>query len=213
MPSFEEIVESVNERPIHIRIIILLLIITVLSGAFWYFYWDPKSQELNKLETNLQKRTKLKNEYENIARELPKFEAEFDRLSKEFQEASKKLPVTKEIPALIDSIYSSINASGLKPISFVPRKEVQKDVYIEIPISLDVRGSYFELANFFDRLSKLPRIVNIRNLNLKRGKSSGKIIELNAQFSAITFRVKPIPEGGAKSKTQTKSDKNRRKRR
>lgn len=210
MPSFEEIVESVNEKSPQVRIIILLVIIAILSGVFWYFYWDPKSQELKRLESNLQKRTKLKNEYENIARELPKFEAEFDRLSKEFQEASKKLPVTKEIPALIDSIYSSINASGLQPISFVPKKEVQKDVYIEIPIALDVRGSYFELANFFDRVSKLPRIVNIRDLDLTRSKSSGNTIELAAKFSAITFRIKPVQQGSPTTKTKTKNRNKRR---
>jgi len=210
MPSFEEIVESVNEKSPQVRIIILLVIIAILSGVFWYFYWDPKSQELKRLESNLQKRTKLKNEYENIARELPKFEAEFDRLSKEFKEASKKLPVTKEIPALIDSIYSSINASGLRPVSFVPKKEVQKDVYIEIPIALDVRGSYFELANFFDRVSKLPRIVNIRDLDLSRGNTSGNDIELVAKFSAITFRIKPVQQGTSQTKKGINRTKKRR---
>ena len=210
MPSFEELVESVNEKPPQVRIIILLVIVAILSGLFWYFYWQPKSQELKRLESNLQKRTKLKNEYENIARELPKFQAEFDRLSREFQEASKKLPVNKEIPALIDSIYSSINASGLRPISFDPKREVQKDVYIEIPIALDVRGSYFELANFFDRISKLPRIVNIRDLNLTRAKTSGNEVELSAKFSAITFRIKPIQQTTANNGSKTIKRKKRR---
>ena len=192
MAIFEDMVESINSKSFQARILILLVIIAVLAGAFYYFLLEPKQSEIKSLQTTLQKREKLRNEYENIARELPKFEAENKRLENEFKQAAKKLPVKKEIATLIDSIYSAVNASGLKPIAFTPKKEVQKEVYIEIPISLNVRGSYFELANFFDRIAKLPRIVNIRNLVLKVSKNTRKKMILNATFSAVTFRIKPV---------------------
>lgn len=192
MAIFEDMVESINSKPFQARLLILAVIIAVLAGAFYYFLLEPKQSEIKKLQTTLQKREKLRNEYENIARELPKFEAENKRLQNEFKQAAKKLPVKKEIATLIDSIYSAVNASGLKPIAFTPRKEVSKEVYIEIPISLNVRGSYFELANFFDRIAKLPRIVNIRNMSLKVSKNTRKKMILNATFSAVTFRIKPV---------------------
>ena len=192
MAIFEDMVESINSKSFQARLLILAVIIAVLAGAFYYFLLEPKRSEIKSLQTTLQKREKLKNEYENIARELPKFEAENKRLQNEFKQAAKKLPVKKEIATLIDSIYSAVNASGLKPIAFTPKKEVQKEVYIEIPISLNVRGSYFELANFFDRIAKLPRIVNIRNLVLKVSKNTRKKMILNATFSAVTFRIKPV---------------------
>ncbi len=192
MAIFEDMVESINSKSFQARILILLVIIAVLAGAFYYFLLEPKRSEIKSLQTTLQKREKLRNEYENIARELPKFEAENKRLQNEFKQAAKKLPVKKEIATLIDSIYSAVNASGLKPIAFTPKKEVQKEVYIEIPISLNVRGSYFELANFFDRIAKLPRIVNIRNMSLKVSKNTRKKMILNATFSAVTFRIKPV---------------------
>ncbi len=192
MAIFEDMVESINSKPFQARLLILAVIIAVLAGAFYYFLLEPKQSEIKSLQTTLQKREKLRNEYENIARELPKFEAENKRLENEFKQAAKKLPVKKEIATLIDSIYSAVNASGLKPIAFTPKKEVQKEVYIEIPISLNVRGSYFELANFFDRIAKLPRIVNIRNMSLKVSKNTRKKMILNATFSAVTFRIKPV---------------------
>jgi len=192
MAIFEDMIESINEKSFQARILILLVIIAVLAGAFYYFFLEPKRAEIKRLQTTLQKREKLKNEYENIARELPKFEAENKRLENEFKQAAKKLPVKKEIATLIDSVYSAVNASGLKPIAFTPGREVSKEVYIEIPIALNVRGSYFELANFFDRIAKLPRIVNIRNMVLKVSKNTRKKMILNATFSAVTFRIKPV---------------------
>ncbi|MGI9535020.1 MAG: type 4a pilus biogenesis protein PilO [Thermodesulfobacteriota bacterium] len=192
MSIFEDLIDSLNQKSFQARLLILLVILGLLGGAFYYFFWEPNQAEIKKLQSNLQKREKLKNEYENIARELPKFEAENRRLENEFKQAAKKLPVKKEIDTLIDNVYSAISASGLAPIAFTPGREVSKQVYIEIPISLNVTGSYFDLANFFDRIAKLPRIVNIRNLALKVNKKAGKKMDLNAKFSAVTFRIKPV---------------------
>ncbi|MCH6574716.1 MAG: type 4a pilus biogenesis protein PilO, partial [Bacteroidetes bacterium] len=43
-----------------------------------------------------------------------------------------------------------------------------------------------------DRIAKLPRIVNIRNMVLKVSKNTRKKMILNAKFSAVTFRIKPV---------------------
>ena len=58
---------------------------------------------------------------------------------------------------------------------------------------MQVVGTYYNLADFFDRISRLPRIVNVRNLNLERGKGGGTI--LDAKFSVVTFRLLPPPPG------------------
>lgn len=192
MAIIEDIVESLNEKSLQARILILIGIILVLVGLFYYFFYSENQEQIVRLQSTLQKRQKLMNEYENIAKQLPKFEAENKRLEHEFQQASKKLPVKKEIPTIIDSVYSAVNASGLVPIAFTPQKEISKEVYVEIPIALNVNGSYFELANFFDRIAKLPRIMNIRNLNLKVKRDTRKKMILNATFQAVTFRVKKV---------------------
>ena len=96
MAIFEDMVESINSKSFQARLLILAVIIAVLAGAFYYFLLEPKRSEIKSLQTTLQKREKLRNEYENIARELPKFEAENKRLQNEFKQSAKKLPVKKE---------------------------------------------------------------------------------------------------------------------
>lgn len=196
MANLADFVESIQEKPVRIKIAILVAIIAVISGIYWYFLWSPNAEELKTSRGKLQGlQTKLE-EYELIAKELPKFELEFKRLNGEFEIASLKLPKEKEIPTLIDGVYSQVSASGLEPINFVPKKEVKKDIYSEIPIQMKVAGSYAQLANFFERVSNLPRIVNVRDLNLKRDDKTSKEndIVLSADFTTVTFRVLPVPE-------------------
>lgn len=213
MGKLTELLDSIQEKPLSTKIAILLGTLIVISGLYWYFVWSPNSEELRAARDNLERLQKKLDEYESIARELPKFEQEFKRLNREFEIASEKLPKEKEIPTLIDGIYSEVSASGLEPINFVPKKEVKKDIYSEIPIQMKVAGSYAQVVNFFDRVSRLPRIVNVRDLILKRDDKMSKEndIVLAADFTAVTFRVLPVPEdlGEIKATGKRKGERNR----
>lgn len=207
MASIQSIVESINEKPLRIRLGMLIAILVVISGAYWYFWWSPKSEELDTAKAELQREEKKLNEYQAIARELPRFEQEFNKLNKEFEESARKLPEEKEIPSLIDSIYKEISGSGLESNTFAPKGEVKKDIYAEIPIEMKVYGSYYDLANFFDRISRLPRIVNVRDLNLSREKKKegGDSTLLDADFTTVTFRL--LPPSSPQTETDTKGKK------
>jgi len=194
MERFAEFVESIDEKPLHIKIAILVVILALICGFYWYFIWSPNAEELKSAKGNLKSQERKLEEYEAIAKDLPKFKAEFERLNREFEIAARKLPKEQEIPALIDSVYSAVSASGLEPVTFVPKGEVRRDIYAEIPIEMRVSGSYFELANFFDRTSRFPRIVNVKNLKLKRDtkKTKGSDTILDVEFTTVTFRVLPV---------------------
>lgn len=203
MAFMAEYSERLNEQPLHIRIGILLLVVFVISLVYWYFFWSPQAEELKNAENRLrQDQVKLR-EYEAIASDLPKFEKENKRLDLEFQQVARKLPKDKEIPALIDGVYAEISASNLESITFTPKPQVAKDIYAEIPIQMEVVGTYSSLANFFDRISRLPRIVNVRDLQLKRNTISGGNVILNAKFDVVTFRLLP-PQEAPKGNKNTK---------
>ena len=195
MAFIDSISDWLQDQTMTAKLLLLFVIVILVSGFYWYFYWSPNNKELKRLERNLASKQKRVAELENIATELPKFEAEFKRLKKEFELASLKLPEEKEIPALIDAVYADVQASGLDPVVFAPKGQVNREIYAEIPIQMSVVGHYFELANFFDRISRLPRIVNVRDFNFKRNKgSTEKNVLLDVDFQTVTFRLLPPPE-------------------
>jgi len=196
MSYIDNISDWLDEKSLLTKIILLLAIVVIMSGAYWYFFWSPNNNKLTNLERSLQSKQKRLAELENIEKDLPKFQQEFDRLNKEFQIASLKLPKEEEIPALINSIYSDISAAGLEPQVFAPKGRVPKDIYAEIPIEMEVVGTYHELANFFDRISRLPRIVNVQDLALerKKGNNNPENVVLEADFTTLTFRLLPMKD-------------------
>jgi type IV pilus assembly protein PilO len=62
-----------------------------------------------------------------------------------------------------------------------------------------VNGSYHEIAVFLDRLSKMPRIVNVTDLNMTKPRIENKKIVLDSEYLATTYRFLEQPSGGAKA--------------
>ncbi len=93
--------------------------------------------------------------------------------------AAKALPEKDEVPSLLTSISQVGNEAGLEFLLFKPEAEVLKDFYAELPITMELSGSYHDLGVFFDQLAGMPRIVNINkfeiNSDAKNVKSKRKI--------------------------------------
>ena len=86
--------------------------------------------------------------------------------------------------------------AGLDFLLFQPKPETAMEFYAEIPVDITVSGTYHQVAVFFDKVSNLPRIVNIRNIKMAPAgqKESGGILTTACQ--AVTYKF--IESGGQK---------------
>jgi len=60
------------------------------------------------------------------------------------------LPDTKEIPDLLSNISSLGREAGLDVVQFKQRPEKFEEFYAEVPVDILVRGTYHQVASFFD---------------------------------------------------------------
>lgn len=170
------------------RFLISLGIIVLFAGPIVYFSYLPAMEKIDKLTVEYegleQKLTRLKAK----ARKLRAVRKQFKDAENEFKIVMKALPEKKEIPNLLENISSSGRISGLEFTLFEPKPEKSKDFYAEIPVSIKVSGSYHNVAMFFDKVSRLPRIVNIDNISITAQKDTKKGLSLATSCTAITYR-------------------------
>jgi len=110
----------------------------------------------------------------------------------EFLRVKKSLPEGKEIPSLLISISRSGHEAGLEFLLFERKDAVSKEFYAEIPIAIRVAGSYHNVGGFFDKVAKLNRIVNIRNIKMIATDSGVK--ETSCTATTYMFVEKPKEE-------------------
>ena len=127
-------------------------------------------------------------ENRQIAENRTVWEESVNRLNEELAKAVKELPNSREIPELVRRISSIGKKIGLQFLLFKPMPEIVRDFYAEVPVKLKVEGSFHEVATFFDRLGKLNRIVNIKNISISDPEErSGKVM-LTIEGTAVTYR-------------------------
>jgi type IV pilus assembly protein PilO len=181
-------VEKLLKLPTYQRGLILCVILLLIIGGFVYFLYLPKHEEYSQLlETGASLQAKLEQD-RRIARDLPKFEAEYERMKQQLDEALTQLPNEKEIPTLLTNIASLAKEQGLDVLRFKPSGEVSKGFYAEVPVELKLSGSFHQIALFFQSIGELPRIVNMGNLTMGGGRTINGRTELAVDCLATTFR-------------------------
>ncbi|OGW57780.1 MAG: hypothetical protein A2Y48_10010 [Nitrospirae bacterium RIFCSPLOW2_12_42_9] len=196
------------------KIILLALIFIVLIGGFVYFIFLPGKAEFDALKTGVNELNQKINTNEVKLRRLEELKVENMQLQSQLAMLQAQLPMEQEVSSLLKQVSDLSIESGLEVKLWKPgaRKKDSSGMYLEIPVDVEVSGGYHSLASFFDRISKLPRIVNITNLNMDGAKVSGGGISIQNKFVATTFSA--VIEGTEElpdSKKVNKKDKDKEK--
>ncbi|HMK52805.1 MAG TPA: type 4a pilus biogenesis protein PilO [Thermodesulfobacteriota bacterium] len=163
------------------KILILAAILCLMAGLYLYFFFMPLQDELTVANAELGRLRKELTVSKDIARDLEKFKAQVAKLNEELKNALTQLPNEKEIPEILKNISSLGKEANLEFTLFRPKPEVPQQFYAQVPIELVALGGYHNVGTFFDRVSKLPRIINVVDFNMTRakdtkGKSENEIV-------------------------------------
>ena len=182
--TFDTIVKLPNSK----KILILGLLLAAILGLYYYLVYMPKSavlerkiKEMSTLETQVR-------EQRIIAANMRQFQAEAAKLREELKTAMGQLPTSKEIPSLLANISNLGKEAGLEFLLFRPTPEVNREFYAEIPVEIRVRGTYNDVAVFFDKVGKMSRIVNISGVNMEGAKEVFGRWEITTACTATTFK-------------------------
>jgi type IV pilus assembly protein PilO len=167
----------------------ILAIAMVLPLVLFYFLlYSPKQEEIARLQIN---KSSLEQEISKLAataRKIDEHRAMMAETEYKFSLASILLPDQKEIPSLLTNISSLATNSGLEVLTFKPRPEVTREFYAEIPVDIQVRGSYHNFGYFLYQVSKLPRIVSVSNVKMGSPTIVDSGMQLNTDFNLVTYR-------------------------
>ena len=186
--DFNQILQQVEKLPSAARFGILAGVALLVVAIFWLAIHSGDRQQLEAKRAQL---TQLQSEIAEaraVASNLKCFQEQRGILRRELNDALQRLPNDTELPGLLTDISSLGKKSGLEIRSFNPGDMIDRGFYAEVPISLEFYGSYHELGVFFDRLSRLSRIVNITQLDMSLASDKGTKPMLQIKGVATTFQ-------------------------
>lgn len=199
-------VNTILELPSSKKILILIGILCVITGMYFYLFFIPVQNDLKVLRVELDKLIKELNEGKMITRDLEKFKGQIEKLNVELTNALTQLPNEKEIPEILKSISRLGKESNLEFTLFKPKPEEPQQFYARVPIDLVMVGSFHNTGLFFDKIGKLPRIINVVDFNMTRakevkGRETDIVIKTSCLITTYRFMEKKAEEKKGDGKT------------
>ncbi len=186
--DFDEQLEKLGKVPRAARYgAVGAILAAVGAGYFFFFYQDAHASVAQYRSASQELQRKLTN-IRAVANNVGEFEQEVAGLERELQLALKQLPNRKQFEDLLQDITTAGKKVGVAIKSIQRTHEVVHDFYAEVPFTIELEGTYHNIAMFFERVAKLPRIVNIGSMEIGVVRRSNGDTVLAVKGMATTFR-------------------------
>jgi type IV pilus assembly protein PilO len=192
----------------------------VIIGLGEWVPWSPVQSERNELATLNTERQTLSEQVSSLEvyrRRYSDFKAETEAMQKQLETLQAIVPEEKSLDEFIRMVQGAAQASGVEIRAMTAGAVTPKEYHYEMPFELQVDGPYFAMVDFFARLSRLSRIINVGDVSLSGLKPGDKTkipmrpaTSVNGKLVLITFFTKPgeqappaPPAGNAPAKRPT----------
>lgn len=178
--------ENIGQWPAAAKLLLAIFVgVAVLFGGYFFIISD----KIDLLDRVQKEEVELKQSYRSkyhIAANLDLFRAQMIEAEDTFANQLRSLPNSHETPGLLDDITFIGTTSGLDFVKLEWQPEISKEIYIELPIDIEVIGPYHSFGHFVSKIAGLPRIVTLHDFKINLAQSDSET--LNLKLQAKTYR-------------------------
>jgi type IV pilus assembly protein PilO len=167
-----------------------LLFVLIGVAYFVVFYGDLASS----ISAEKSKEEHLRGDLASARKNEFSYQQDLAELSDRQQrqrELVKILPSETEYPAFLSAVQNVANVSGVGLTGWSPQPEVPDQFYSRVPMRLELKGRYHQVAKFFHGVGQLDRVINMENISLTDPKLEGEDMVVKVSALATAFRAKP----------------------
>ena len=201
-------INKINNLSLPLQLLLAAILPVLFIALFIFLVYLPKNEELDNLNTQLIKLDKEIAISETMIRKLDALIAENEALQKKLAKLKEQLPEEKEVSMLLRQISDLGLQAGLEIKLWQPqtKRTDPGGLFVEIPVKVEVLAEYHRLGDFYSQISRLPRLVNISDIDLMVIDKSGVVNRgvINAKFTARTFASVSPKEAAAVAAQQIK---------
>jgi len=93
-----------------------------------------------------------------------------------------------QIDELLKDVTVKAKTNGIEVQTFEKQNDIQKSLYIEVPVNMKLKANFFPLLIFFNEIARMERIVNISNIDLRRAKPTEALLDITCTLTAYRFK-------------------------
>jgi type IV pilus assembly protein PilO len=136
----------------------------LVTGALYYTVFKSQSEKNAAAQHAVDDKIRENNELESYRPKLKMMEQQLAELKQQLEIEQRIVPDEKKVDEFITMMGAEAQKAGVEVRRYAARDTKSQQYYTEVPFDMELDGRYYSMLEFFDRVSKLERIVNISNL-------------------------------------------------
>jgi type IV pilus assembly protein PilO len=187
--QFENLeLENIGQWPPLAKIVLAIFLAAIVMALGYVALISDKIDHLKRVQAEeITLKASYKTKY-HVAANLELFRAQMAEAEEMFATQLRSLTDSHEFTGLLEDITFIGTTSGLEFVTLKWKPEVRQEIYIELPIDIEVNGSYHALGHFVSKIAGLPRIVTLHDFNVNVHDKEGTGEVLNLKLKAKTYR-------------------------
>jgi len=152
------------------------VVLVGLTCAAYELMIKPANKSLAEQKSRMNDKLAKLSEFKTATTAAEGLSKQLEELQKAIDFFESKLPPTSEIDKVLRDVTVIGEEQGLKPKMIRTLRKKDNNGYIEQPLKMELVGNFKSFYSFLLELEKLPRIMKIRQLELKKqAKNEGQI--------------------------------------
>jgi len=136
----------------------------IVTAALYFTMFKSQNDKNAAAQHALEDKIKENNELESYRPKLKQMEQQLAELKQQLEIEQRIVPDEKQVDGFITMLDAEAQKAQVELRRYLAKDTKSQQYYTEVPFDIEADGRYYDVLNFFDRVSKLERIVNVSNL-------------------------------------------------
>ncbi|MGD0269775.1 MAG: type 4a pilus biogenesis protein PilO [Candidatus Sulfotelmatobacter sp.] len=136
----------------------------LITAALYFTIFKNQSDKNATAQHAVDIKVRENNELESYRPKLKDMELQLASLKQQLEIERRIVPDEKSVDTFMTTMDSEALKAGVELRRFSAKPVAAKEYYTEVPFDMELDGPYYSMLNFFDRVGKLERIVNVSGL-------------------------------------------------
>jgi type IV pilus assembly protein PilO len=143
----------------------------LVTAALYYTIFKSQRDQNTVAQHALADKVRENNELESYRPKLKDMERQVANLKQQLDIERRIVPDEKQVDGFMEMMDGEAQKAGVELRRYTAKPITAKEYYTEMPFDIELDGPYYSMLNFFDRVGKLERIVNMSGLILANTKN------------------------------------------
>jgi type IV pilus assembly protein PilO len=145
---------------------ILLVIFAILGVGVYVWQVAPKIKDNDQLRILVRAKQDENDRLRPLEANLRTLNEQKEQLERQLDVLKKIVPADKDADEFIKLLHDNAASAGIEIRRYTSMPIASREFYTEVPFQIDIDGPYYSVMNFFERVSKAERIVNVNSLQM-----------------------------------------------